>query len=103
MFARLGALPFDSGSVTDSLASRLPCTLASEDIHNAFERVAFDLFPWLADLWQELERRTGAAVRLAGAGPCLFWIGRPGEGAFIAERAAGAPCIVIPTHTLVRP
>ncbi|MEO8539983.1 MAG: hypothetical protein ABI577_09610, partial [bacterium] len=74
----------------------------SEMVFNAFERVAFDLFPWLAGLWADLEARTRMAVRLCGAGPCLFWIGREGEGQYIAERAAGADCEVILTRTVAR-
>ena len=37
----------------------------------ADERVAFDLFPWLAGLWSDLEQRTGSAIRLAGAVPII--------------------------------
>ena len=103
MFARLSTLPFDSGSVAESLSSRLPCPLTSQDVHNAFERVAFDLFPWLAGLWHELEAKTGEAVRLAGAGPCLFWIGPQDEAARVAERAGGTPCTIIRTRTVQRP
>ena len=99
MFAALGPLPFDSGSVAEAFSGRPPQGLGASDIYNSFERVAFDLFPELAALWEELEARTGDAIRLAGAGPALFWIGPPGEGRRIAEAAAGAACTVIETAT----
>lgn len=99
MFAALGELPFDDGSVSAAFAARRAGPLNSADIYNAFERVAFDLFPGLAALWEELEERVGAPVRLSGAGPTLFWIGPAGEAASVAARAAGAPCQVIETRT----
>ena len=102
MFAQLAGHPFDSGSVTESLARSLPARITGRDVFNAFERVAFDLFPWLAELWHSLEQRTGSEVRLAGAGPCLFWIGPPGAGAGIAKSAEPASCTVLLTKTVHR-
>ena len=99
MFGELAGLPFDSGSVASAFAARPPGRLAASDVYNTFERVAFDLFPDLAELWEDLEARTGEAVRLAGAGPTLFWIGQPGDGRRIAGAAAGAHCTVIETVT----
>lgn len=97
MFAALAGLPFDTGKVTELAALRQ--RVDSVDIYNTFERVAFDLFPGLAEQWEWLERATGAAIRLAGAGPTLFWIGSPGEGEEIARRASGSACTIIPTRT----
>lgn len=99
MFAALGQHPFDDGRVAASFAARCPERVASGDVFNAFERVAFDLFPGLAALWEALEQRVGEPVRLAGAGPTLFWIGPPGGGAAVAEAAAGLACAVLPTAT----
>lgn len=99
MFAALGRQPFDDGSVTRAFAVGRAGVVHSQDVYNAFERVAFDVFPGLAALWAELEERVGAAVRLAGAGPTLFWIGSPGRGAGIAEAARGAACTIITTCT----
>ena len=102
MFAQLAEVPFDSRWSGEMFMADHPRDLTSSDIHNAFERVAFDLFPWLADLWQDLEQRISGPVRLAGAGPCLFWIGPSGEGERIAAACAGASCEVISTRTVSR-
>lgn len=100
MFAAIDQHGFDDGSVARNFVERPPGVLTSSMVFNAFERVAFDLFPWLAGLWADLEERTRMPVRLAGAGPCLFWIGREGEGQYIAERAQGADCEIILTRTV---
>lgn len=100
MFSALGRTPFDSGKVARQFAGAPPQALRSADVFNAFERVAFDLFPRLAALWEDLEGRIGEPVRLAGAGPSLFWIGPAGEGAAVAERAQGAACTIIQTRTV---
>lgn len=102
MFAAIDRHPYDSGSVAARFAVEQPLRVTSDATFNTFERVAFDLFPWLSHLWSDLERRTGEAVRLAGAGPCLFWIGPVGAGGEIARRAAGADCEVILTRTVSR-
>jgi 4-diphosphocytidyl-2C-methyl-D-erythritol kinase len=99
MFAALAAFPFDDDAVSTALRARLRCQLRGADIYNAFERVAFEMFPGLAALWEELETRIGEPIRLAGAGPTLFWIGPPDEAAAVAERAGGLPCTVIETRT----
>lgn len=97
MFAALAGLPFDSGSVSALAATRQ--FFSSVDIYNSFERVAMDMFPGLAELWETLEAETGAVIRLAGAGPTLFWIGQPGIGEGIARRAEDSGCTVILTAT----
>jgi len=102
MFAALDRHPFDSGSVAAMFPAEPPSRLTSGGVFNAFERVAFELFPWLASLWEDLEARTSQPVRLAGAGPCLFWMGAPGSGGAIAAAADGARCRVIPTRTAAR-
>lgn len=102
MFAAIDQHGFDDGEVSRSFVERPPEVVTSAMVFNAFERVAFDMFPWLAELWAGLEERTRVPVRLCGAGPCLFWIGREGEGEYIAERAAGADCEVILTRTVAR-
>ncbi|MEX0781322.1 MAG: 4-(cytidine 5'-diphospho)-2-C-methyl-D-erythritol kinase [Dehalococcoidia bacterium] len=99
LFAALDELPFDDGSVAGAFVANPPERLSSADIFNAFERVAFDMFPGLATLWEDLENRIGEPIRLAGAGPTLFWIGPPGEAASVAARAQGLPCTVIETRT----
>lgn len=103
MFAALDKHAFDDGQVVQDFVSERTTRVSAESVFNGFERVAFDLFPWLAALWSDLEQRTGAPIRLAGAGPCLFWIGPPGEALSIAEAARGANCEVIVTQTVNRP
>ena len=99
MFAALDALPFDDGTVAARFVERTPAALDGTRIYNSFERVAFDVFDGLASIWQALEERTGEPVRLAGAGPTLFWIGATGRASDIAERARGVDCDVIETAT----
>ncbi|MGE0598051.1 MAG: 4-(cytidine 5'-diphospho)-2-C-methyl-D-erythritol kinase [Dehalococcoidia bacterium] len=102
MFAALDRHRFDSGSVSAAFAARPPRQITGQDTYNAFERVAFELFPWLASLWSDLERRTGAVIRLAGAGPCMFWIGPTDATTRIARAALGAECQIIESQTVQR-
>ena len=101
MFAALAKHPFDEPLLVALFQAQPPRELTMEGTFNAFERVAFDLFPWLATLWEDLEGRTGATIRLCGAGPCMFWIG-PEGGAAIAGAAQGADCEVFLTKTVAR-
>ena len=89
----------DAPTVSAALAARLPARVTGADLYNSFERVAFDCFPGLAALWEGLEARTGEPIRLAGAGPTLFWIGPPADAARVGEAAAGLDCAVIATAT----
>ena len=93
----------DPPIVSAALRRRLPAAVTGADLFNSFERVAFDCFPGLAALWEELEARTGEPVRLAGAGPTLFWIGPPEAVEGIAGAARGLDCAVIPTATAGSP
>lgn len=97
LFRALDATPFDDGSRTDAFCKRHPRPLRVCDTYNAFERVAFTEFPGLGDLKAAIERRITSEVRLAGAGPTLFWIGPPGEGEAVAVQAASLGCSVILT------
>ncbi|MEP7216028.1 MAG: 4-(cytidine 5'-diphospho)-2-C-methyl-D-erythritol kinase [Anaerolineaceae bacterium] len=99
MFAALDLQPLDPGGVAEAFARRDRVPFTSSDVHNAFERVAFEVFDGLQGLWVDLETRIGDAVRLCGAGPTLFWIGARGEAARVAEEASGATCTVIATAT----
>ena len=102
MFAALDVQPFDSGGVSETFAASKRRPFASSDVHNAFERVAFDVFDGLHSLWVDLEERVEDAIRLSGAGPTLFWIGPSGQAARVAAAAAGARCTVISTATASR-
>lgn len=103
MFAALDLQPLDGGGVAEAFAQREHRPFTSSDVHNAFERVAFDVFDGLQGLWLDLETRIGDAVRLCGAGPTLFWIGAAGEAARVATAAGGARCTVIATATASAP
>lgn len=93
----------DEPTVTTAMTKRLPARVTGADLYNSFERVAFDCFPGLAALWEQLEARTGEAIRLAGAGPTLFWIGPPDQTERVRESAAGLDCAVIATATAGSP
>lgn len=99
MFSALDRLPMDAGGVAEAFARRTTGELTSADVYNAFERVAFDVFDGLGDLWVALEERTGEPIRLAGAGPTLFWIGDERDATSVAAAAAGLACTVIQTAT----
>ena len=99
MFAALDRLPTDPGGVAEAFAVRSPGAFTSADVYNTFERVAFDLFDGLHALWTALEERTAQPIRLAGAGPTLFWVGPLNQAGVIADGAAGLPCTVIQTAT----
>lgn len=103
LFAALDGHPFDDGQVAARFVHEAPKTIEGADIFNAFERVAFHRFPGLSNLRLALETRAGAPIRLAGAGPTLFWIGPEAEAANVAGRAAGLDCRVIVTATTGRP
>ncbi len=93
----------DEPTVSTALAERLPARVTGADLYNSFERVAFDCFPGLAGLWEQIEARTGEAVRLAGAGPTLFWIGPVNETERVRNAAEGLDCTIIPTATAGSP
>lgn len=99
MFAALSSHAFDDGRVAERFACSPLAPFAATDVYNAFERVAYDVFPQLAALAADLEERTGEPVRLAGAGPVLFWLGPPAGAPRIATAAFGADCTVISTAT----
>jgi 4-diphosphocytidyl-2-C-methyl-D-erythritol kinase len=100
MFAAIGQSPFDDGHVSAAFARETPAQFGAEDVYNAFERVAYNVFPGLAHLSEDLESRTGRPVRLAGAGPTLYWIGAMTEAGAVAASAAGAACRIISTETI---
>ncbi len=99
MFEALSNLPFDSGSISQRYAQGLPEPMEGLSIYNSFERIAFDLFPGLARLWQQLEERLSQPVHLAGAGPTLFWIGDVFDVPRMAMAADELNCTAIPTAT----
>lgn len=103
LFAALDALPAEPMMAAARFALESPAVFTSAEVCNSFERVARDMFPGVADLWADIERRCGTAVHLAGAGPTLFWIGAPGAGGAVAKLAKGAACDTVVTRTAGRP
>lgn len=103
LFRAVAKLPYDSGEATGTFLERHPRPLATGDLSNAFERVAFDCFPGLGALRNTIEAAICEPVRLAGAGPTLFWIGEPGRGDAIASAAGGCDADVIVTGTVGTP
>jgi 4-diphosphocytidyl-2-C-methyl-D-erythritol kinase len=99
VFAALGASGFDDGSVTGAFVGERRQHMSSGDVYNSFERIAFDVFPALAALWEALEERAGEPVHLAGAGPTLFWIGPEVDCDRLAAAASGLDCAVVVTAT----
>lgn len=88
LFQALARQPFDEGARTAAFLERHPAGVTVAGTFNAFERVAFDAFPGLRSLRDAIEGAIEAPVRLAGAGPSLFWIGPRDLAAAIAARAA---------------
>lgn len=86
-----------------AFARRPPARLTTDALFNGFERVAFDCFPGLAALRERIEGRIGEPVRLAGAGPTLFWIGPPERAERVRADADGLDCAVIATATAGSP
>jgi 4-diphosphocytidyl-2-C-methyl-D-erythritol kinase len=99
LFEALDTLPFDSDDATSAALRHRRRAWTGGDIYNSFEKVAFHVFPGLDRLQADLEARLEAAVRLAGAGPTLIWVGPLAERDEAASRAGGADCLVIPTST----
>ncbi len=102
MFAALDRHPLDGGDIAARFAGEQSRKIDCTAVYNAFERVAFDEFAGLGELRRALEARLGAPVRLAGAGPTLFWIGPEGDAAGVGAKAAGLQCKVIVTATAGR-
>jgi 4-diphosphocytidyl-2-C-methyl-D-erythritol kinase len=97
LFAALAQIPFDTGERVYAFLADHPRASRTAGLFNAFERVAFTEFPGLGDLREKLQARLGEEVRLAGAGPTLFWIGPEADVERVAGAAAGLDCTVIPT------
>ncbi len=99
LFRALTEHELDSGEVTEAALLDPGRLWTSAGVFNSFEMVAFDVFPGLAELRDDLKRRVGDAIRLAGAGPTLFWMGSPDACDDIIRRASGAGCKIIPAET----
>lgn len=99
LFRALSERGFDSNTETLAAVGDPERLWTSGDILNSFEKVAFDVFPGLAELRADLGHRVRDGIHLAGAGPTLFWIGSPEGRDGVVDRAAGADCTIIPAET----
>jgi 4-diphosphocytidyl-2-C-methyl-D-erythritol kinase len=83
MYAALRPEDFSDGAGTAALVERIRSDkgVRDEDIRNAFERVAFDVFEGLDEYQQALVAAGARAVHLAGAGPALFALAGDEAGA----------------------
>jgi 4-diphosphocytidyl-2-C-methyl-D-erythritol kinase len=74
LYAALQPTDFSDGEATNHAAERLRERTALEAslCVNAFARAARSVFPGLASIWDEAERRSGLTFLLSGAGPALF-------------------------------
>ncbi|MGE0541553.1 MAG: 4-(cytidine 5'-diphospho)-2-C-methyl-D-erythritol kinase [Dehalococcoidia bacterium] len=74
LYSRLTADCYTDGSATERLAARIRLghPFGHDDYVNAFDSVADDVFPGLADLRHRFAAIVGGRPMLAGAGPSLF-------------------------------
>jgi 4-diphosphocytidyl-2-C-methyl-D-erythritol kinase len=100
LFRAYAGQPFDDGSQLTALLQRGEEPVSVSHTSNAFERVAFGVFRGLAGLRDEIEAVAGINVRLAGAGPALFWIGDDNRATEIASACSAIDCEVIETATM---
>lgn len=88
LYAQLTPAHYSDGGATARLVDRIEHGFAptADDYMNAFDAVADQVYPWLAEHRRALASVTGARVMLAGAGPSLFSV----VGAADAEQHAAA-------------
>ena len=73
MYSRLTTDQYTDGDWTERLAGILEADGFVADMqYNVFEQVAFQEFPELEVLRQQVRSATGSAVHLSGAGPALY-------------------------------
>lgn len=101
VFRALAAGPLPPPAVPNVLRALATPPLSTRSLAgaNALESAAEAVFPGLARARQALEAALGEPVCLTGAGPTYFWVGPPGAGPGIAERAAGLARQTIVTRT----
>ena len=81
MYSLLTAEDYSDGSASERLveALRQGESIREEHLHNAFDRVAFRVFPELESCRRALLEAGAAAVHVAGSGPALFVLVRDEE------------------------
>jgi 4-diphosphocytidyl-2-C-methyl-D-erythritol kinase len=99
MYAARSRLPYDSGEATRRFVAQPPGRLDCSQLFNGFEDVAFAERPDLSRLASLAAEAVRGPVRLAGAGPALFWLGDEQSADEVMRRAARLPCRLIRTRT----
>lgn len=76
LYGRLSPNDYDDGLATHAAAERVACREfpAENLLRNTFEKIAFKVFPGLAEARDALGAAAGRPVHLSGAGPTLFSI-----------------------------
>jgi 4-diphosphocytidyl-2-C-methyl-D-erythritol kinase len=103
MYETLTAEHFSDGSRSEVLSQRLRREepVRQEDLYNAFERVAYDVFEGLEAYRDALLEAGAKAAHLAGAGPALFALTESeAEAKDLAERVQAPGAKVFVTRTL---
>lgn len=92
MYSRVTPGDYSSGSKTEELVKTLETGRAVEEGHifNAFERIAFDVFPELNGCRRDMLAAGASSVHLAGAGPALFSIHSSLQKAMEVKKKLGA-------------
>ena len=90
MYGRMNRSHYTDGGITQRVVDNLiGGTLEVDGLHNVFETVAFETFPGLRDVFQQVEEATGRRPRLSGAGPSLFCLPAEEQDLSDAARALG--------------
>ena len=78
MYSRLTQAYYSDGGATRRMVEGLAGgEFVTDMMHNAFEGIAFEVFPGLAEVRQQLSLTAGARPHLSGAGPALFCLPFP--------------------------
>jgi 4-diphosphocytidyl-2-C-methyl-D-erythritol kinase len=81
-YAHLTPSHFTRGERTQALAARLKegAKVREEDLFNAFDSVAFQVYPELEGPWKAFHEAGAAGVHLTGSGPAMFTLVHEAEG-----------------------
>ena len=73
MYNMLGRSSYTGGAVTRALVNEIEHGRLSEELlYNVFEEVAFDVFPGLDRVMEDMEVEGVGRVSLSGSGPAPF-------------------------------
>ena len=97
MYDSLEPDDFTRGSATGRLSERIQRRhmIVNDDLYNAFDRAAYEIFDGLGDHRDALLEAGADAVHVAGSGPALFTLATTETGArAIADRLSDTRCRV---------